>query len=335
MVFEYFALRYFEVIYMINLLSQITRPLRYTTIMTQCRVYILIIFAWILSLIVSLARLIGFKSPEQTSLHRICEMSDNFSYALGSAALSYYIPLVVILFVYYKIFRLARAHMKFIKKSRLNTKDNKNNNINSSGANIKLLEYNNTNNNNKDNSNDNQINNNNVLDKELSIANEQCKCKSNVNYSNNNDNNKNNIIDPKSINSKFNRLKGNQIKKIDTTTMPLSNHSNHHLSSSSSFSSSKSFSIASFNNKNSTKREICENCRKYTSISLSSKIIDLKYQNGSTSNYFVVTTSTISTAVPKFKSGISKTTRILNFLRKIKKLKTEQKAAKTLGIVVG
>ena len=303
--------------------------------MTQCRVYILIIFAWILSLIVSLARLIGFKSPEQTSLHRLCEMSDNFSYALGSAALSYYIPLVVILFVYYKIFRLARAHLKFIKKSksRLNTTDSNNNN-NYSGANIKLIEYNTT----TTTTNINNSNNKNtIVDKEFNLDNDYCKCKIKINDSNNVKHNiDSNNVDQKLTNTKFNRLKGNQIKKIDKPSMQLSNHnSNHHLSSSSSFSSSKSFSTASSNNKNATKREICENCKKYTSMSLSSKILDLKYQNGSTTNYFVVTTSTISTAAPKFKSGISKTNRILNFLRKITKLKTEQKAAKTLGIVVG
>jgi hypothetical protein len=300
--------------------------------MTQCRVYILIIFAWILSLIVSLARLIGFKSPEQASVHRICEMSDNFSYALGSAALSYYIPLVVILFVYYKIFRLARAHLKFIKKSkgRLNTTDKNNNNVNYSGANIKLIEYN-KNKNNDDNHLNNKNSNINIADKEVNFETDYCKCKINVNESNTTDSN----VDTKLINQKFNRLKGNQIKKIDKTTMQLSNNSNHHLSSSSSFSSSKSFSIASSNNQNASKREVCENCKKYTNMSLSSKIINLKYQNGSTTNYFVVTSSTISTAKPKIKSGIPKKIRILNFLRKITKLKTEQKAAKTLGIVVG
>lgn len=94
-------------------IKKITRPLRYSTIMTKRRIYLIILFVWTLSLVVSLAPQIGWKSPQNSS--KICEVNEDLAYALFSASLSFYIPLAIILIVYYRIFKEARAQSRFLK----------------------------------------------------------------------------------------------------------------------------------------------------------------------------------------------------------------------------
>jgi hypothetical protein len=91
----------------------VTRPLRYNLIMTKRRVYIMIGFVWTLSLIVSLAPEIGWKSPQKSK--SVCEVNEDLAYAFFSASISFYIPLVIILIVYYRIFKEARRQMKFLR----------------------------------------------------------------------------------------------------------------------------------------------------------------------------------------------------------------------------
>ena len=83
--------------------------------MTKRRLFYIISFVWTLSLILSLAPQIpqfGFK-PLQSSDQ--CEVNQEFNYAIFSASVSFWIPLVIILFVYYRIYREASAQMKFLK----------------------------------------------------------------------------------------------------------------------------------------------------------------------------------------------------------------------------
>lgn len=291
-------------IYLVTVISidryiSITRPLRYESIMTQTRVYLLISFAWFLSIIVSMVRLIWFKPGKNfkknlaTDAHNICEMSEDFKYLLGSAALSYYIPLVVILFVYYKIFRLARHHMKFIK----NNKVNSNNAIVGANRNGKSrqIEYNDT-------------ANIRLIEYKNDLVDNFCCCNLN------------------GTNAKHADKKKSDASSVScNSTKPIIENS----------SGAQTMILSNTNNTNNTSsKDICENCRK--SISLSSKVIQLK------NNGILVTTTTTKTndlttriTTSKTKKGLSKTARFLNFLRRFTKFKTEQKAAKTLGIVVG
>lgn len=98
----------------------VTRPLRYNLIMTKKRVYIIILFVWILSLIVSLAPFLGWKKPKTTN--KTCEVNDNVGYALFSTCLSFYIPLLIILLVYYRIYKEASRQSKFLKTGRKTSK---------------------------------------------------------------------------------------------------------------------------------------------------------------------------------------------------------------------
>lgn len=81
--------------------------------MTKRRIYLIILFVWTLSLVVSLAPQIGWKSPQASN--KLCEVNEDLAYALFSASLSFYIPLLIILIVYYRIFKEARAQSKFLK----------------------------------------------------------------------------------------------------------------------------------------------------------------------------------------------------------------------------
>ena len=91
----------------------VKRPLAYPLIVTKKRIYIVIALVWILSLIVSLAPQIGLKSPQRNTNE--CEVNQNQAYALASALISFYIPLLVILIIYYQIFLAARNQMRFLQ----------------------------------------------------------------------------------------------------------------------------------------------------------------------------------------------------------------------------
>lgn len=80
--------------------------------MTKRRVFLIIVFVWTLSLIVSLAPQIGWKAPQRAG--NICEVNNDIFYALFSASLSYYIPLVITLIIYFRVYQEARAQMKFL-----------------------------------------------------------------------------------------------------------------------------------------------------------------------------------------------------------------------------
>jgi hypothetical protein len=90
----------------------VTRPLRYNTVMTKRRVFFIILFVWLISLIVSLAPQIGWKSPQ--TANNTCEVNEDMFYALFSASVSYYIPLIIILFVYFRVYKEATAQMRFL-----------------------------------------------------------------------------------------------------------------------------------------------------------------------------------------------------------------------------
>ena len=91
----------------------ITRPLSYSSIITKKRVYMIISAVWLLSLSVSLVG-IGWKPPEDLS-SQLCEVNKDILYSFFSASLSFYIPLVFICIIYYRIYKEARIQMKFLK----------------------------------------------------------------------------------------------------------------------------------------------------------------------------------------------------------------------------
>lgn len=89
----------------------VTRPLRHSSIMTESRAFIVIAVVWILSATVSLGPLLGWrKEPGPDS--RICIVNDDKGYVIFSAAFSFYIPMITIVLLYYRIYREAVKHTR-------------------------------------------------------------------------------------------------------------------------------------------------------------------------------------------------------------------------------
>jgi hypothetical protein len=99
----------------------VTSPLRYNVYVTKRRVYLVILFAWFVSLIVSVTPFLGWKKPK---LNKICEVNDNLAYALFSALASFYIPLSIILIVYYRIYQESAKQLRFLKTGHKTSKIN-------------------------------------------------------------------------------------------------------------------------------------------------------------------------------------------------------------------
>lgn len=100
----------------------VTRPLQHSTILSEKRAFYIIILVWILACVISIAPLIGWKEPPSDN-PLICGVNKQIGYVLFSSAGSFYIPLLIIIFVYFRIYRAALEHSKFlttgIKKTKI------------------------------------------------------------------------------------------------------------------------------------------------------------------------------------------------------------------------
>lgn len=104
----------------------VTRPLQHSTIMTEKRALYINIVVWLLSATISLAPLIGWKEPPSED-PRDCNVTEQLGYVLFSVAGSFYIPLLIILVVYFRIYREAMIQSRFlatgIKTSKIDNDD--------------------------------------------------------------------------------------------------------------------------------------------------------------------------------------------------------------------
>lgn len=96
----------------------ITRAITYSRNRTPKRAALMIAAVWFLSAIICVPPLIGWKNPLPVSEYPLCLLSDDIGYVLYSTMGSFYIPCVIMVFVYFKIFRAARKlARKNIKKN--------------------------------------------------------------------------------------------------------------------------------------------------------------------------------------------------------------------------
>ena len=100
----------------------VTRPLRYPLIITRRRTACAILVAWLVAMLVSITPFLGWQNQVK-SVDRVCLVNDNLSYVLFSGACSFYMPLMIILGVYGRIYREAIRQYRFLiggeKKVRL------------------------------------------------------------------------------------------------------------------------------------------------------------------------------------------------------------------------
>jgi len=93
----------------------VTRPLRHSAIMTERRAGWVVVGVWLLSFAISVAPLFGWKEPREPGADAgTCDVTKQTGYVLFSVAGSFYIPLAVILVVYYRVYREAVRQSRFL-----------------------------------------------------------------------------------------------------------------------------------------------------------------------------------------------------------------------------
>lgn len=87
--------------------------INYTHKRTPTRIFIMIALAWVFSALISIPPLFGWKDPAYSpEVTGVCVISQEESYTIYSTVGAFYLPLAVILVIYYKIFRAARSRIR-------------------------------------------------------------------------------------------------------------------------------------------------------------------------------------------------------------------------------
>ncbi|XP_075698435.1 beta-1 adrenergic receptor [Rhinoderma darwinii] len=102
----------------------ITSPFRYQSLLTKSRAKGIVCTVWAISGLVSFLPIMmhwwrDTDDPEALSCYEdpgCCDFVTNRAYAIASSIISFYIPLVVMIFVYFRVFKEAKKQMKKIDK---------------------------------------------------------------------------------------------------------------------------------------------------------------------------------------------------------------------------
>lgn len=93
----------------------VTRPLSYSSIVTHRRAVTTCVVVWILSFIISVGPLFGWRDPPSPNNQYSCEVNKKTGYVIFSVLFSFYIPTLVILVVYQRIYRAATRQTEFLE----------------------------------------------------------------------------------------------------------------------------------------------------------------------------------------------------------------------------
>lgn len=113
----------------------ITSPFRYQSMLTKCRARIVVVLVWVIAALISFLPIhmkwwISDDADAQncTANSNCCEFYTNMAYAITSSIISFYIPLVIMVFVYSRVFQEAKRQLKKIDQSvgRFHNSDNSN-----------------------------------------------------------------------------------------------------------------------------------------------------------------------------------------------------------------
>lgn len=106
----------------------VTRPLQHSSIITKRRAGLIIVFVWLLSGVISVGPLIGWR--ESSSHHtNDCTVTKQIGYVIFSVAGSFYIPTLIIIIVYVIIYREATRHNKFLNSGSKTIKTGEDNGV--------------------------------------------------------------------------------------------------------------------------------------------------------------------------------------------------------------
>ncbi|KAF5301948.1 hypothetical protein FQR65_LT08683 [Abscondita terminalis] len=115
----------------------VTRPITYPSIMSHSRAKLLIAGLWVLSFVICFPPLVGWKDkkneddvtnstlPEDPPCPWKCELTNEAGYVVYSALGSFYIPMFVMLFFYWRIYRAAVRTTRAINQGFRTTKGTK------------------------------------------------------------------------------------------------------------------------------------------------------------------------------------------------------------------
>lgn len=99
----------------------ITSPFRYQSLLTKARAKAMVCAVWAISALVSFLPILMHWSRD--SVHtacyedpKCCDFITNKAYAISSSIISFYIPLVVMIFVYARVYREAKLQLRKIDK---------------------------------------------------------------------------------------------------------------------------------------------------------------------------------------------------------------------------
>uniref|UniRef100_A0A3P9IHN0 Adrenoceptor beta 3a n=1 Tax=Oryzias latipes TaxID=8090 RepID=A0A3P9IHN0_ORYLA len=104
----------------------ITRPLRHKVLLSKLRARIIVCLVWLVSTLISFVPIMqGYwhssdhKATECYGNTTCCDFVTNPSYAISSSIVSFYIPLLIMIFVYTRVFVIAARQVKLIDRSRM------------------------------------------------------------------------------------------------------------------------------------------------------------------------------------------------------------------------
>lgn len=88
--------------------------LKYPTIMTEMKAAVILVVVWVSSMVISIGPLLGWKEPPPVD-DSICSITEEPGYALFSSLFSFYLPLMVILVMYFRVYVVARRTTKSLE----------------------------------------------------------------------------------------------------------------------------------------------------------------------------------------------------------------------------
>ncbi|CAL9700188.1 unnamed protein product [Knipowitschia caucasica] len=89
--------------------------LKYPSIMTERKAVVILALVWVLSSVISVCPLLGWKEPQPID-EGVCRITEEPGYALFSSLFSFYLPLVVILFMYFRVYVVARRTTRSLEE---------------------------------------------------------------------------------------------------------------------------------------------------------------------------------------------------------------------------
>lgn len=93
----------------------ITDPFTYPTKMSRRKAYLLIGIVWICSSLISFPAILWWREVRTNVPVHQCPFTDNLEYLIFSSTISFYLPLVVMVFTYFKIYRAAVFQTRSLK----------------------------------------------------------------------------------------------------------------------------------------------------------------------------------------------------------------------------